>query len=106
MGLKHFTDSRVAMAVAATAAVCSPKTRAMLRRGAVYGLAAALRAGDALSTFGRGVARGAQQAAAAPPGAMKTPAKASAKRARKRRSSRKNAPVKGRAESGQRTPNE
>ncbi len=111
MGLKKFADSRMAMAVAATAAVCSPKTRAMLRQGAVYGLAGALRAGDALSGFARGLARGAQQAAARAETAQKrggagTRAKASAKRATKRRSPRKKAPVPARSETAQGTANE
>ncbi len=104
MSFKKLADSRVAMAVAATAAVCSPKTRAMLRQGAVYGLAGALRAGDALSAFTRGLARGAQQAAAAAPDAMRTGsgrAKTSAKRAGKRRSSRKKAPAQARTETAQ-----
>ncbi len=121
MGFKKFADSRVAMAVAATAAVCSPKTRAMLRQGAVYGLAGALRAGDALSAFARGLARGAQQAAAAAPRAIRTGSRraetsaqgrgrpdgpASAKRASKRRSSRKKAPAQARTETAQGTSNE
>ncbi len=112
MGFKKFADSRVAMAVAATAAVCSPKTRAMLRQGAVYGLAGALRAGDALSAFARGLARGAQQAAARAETAPErgeragTRAKASAKRATKRRSPRKKAPVATRTETAQGTANE
>ncbi len=64
MNLKHYKDPHIAVAVAATAVVCSPKARAVLRRGAVYGLAGALRAGDALAAFARGVGRGVQEAAA------------------------------------------
>ncbi|MFN2477473.1 MAG: hypothetical protein ABR526_14180 [Chthoniobacterales bacterium] len=64
MNLKHYKDPHIAVAVAATAVVCSPKARAVLRRGAVYGLAGALRAGDALATFARGVGRGVQETAA------------------------------------------
>ncbi len=70
MNLKHYKDPHIAVAVAATAVVCSPKARAVLRRGAVYGLAGALRAGDALAAFARGVGRGAQEAAASVPGAV------------------------------------
>ncbi len=78
MSLKHYKDPHIAVAVAATAVVCSPKARAVLRRGAVYGLAGALRAGDALAAFARGVGRGAQQAAASVPGAVAAASAASA----------------------------
>ncbi len=67
MALKDYTDSHVAVAVAATAMVCSPRMREMLRRGAVHGVAGALMAGDAVASFARGVGRGAQQAAASDP---------------------------------------
>ncbi len=69
MALKDYTDSHVAVAVAATAMVCSPRMREVLRRGAVYGVAGALMAGDAVASFARGVGRGAQQAAASAPAA-------------------------------------
>ena len=64
MGLKDYTDSHVAIAVGATAMVCSSRMRKMLRSGAVHGVAGALIAGDAVASFARGVGRGAQQAAA------------------------------------------
>ena len=77
MNLKHYKDPHIAVAVAATAVVCSPKARAVLRRGAVYGLAGALRAGDALAAFARGVGRGAEEAAASSvPGATNAAADA------------------------------
>ena len=63
MALDDFLDSEVAVAVAATAALASPRVRGLLRRGAVYGLAGLLTAGDAISSFARGVAQGAQQTA-------------------------------------------
>ncbi len=63
MALDDFMESEVALAVAATAAVFSPKVRGVLRQGAVYGLAGLLVAGDAVGSFARGVGRGAQQAA-------------------------------------------
>ena len=63
MALEDFLDSEVAVAVAATAALTSPRGRAVLRRGAVYGLAGLLTAGDMVSSFARGAARGAQQTA-------------------------------------------
>jgi hypothetical protein len=64
MALEDFLDSEVAVAVAATAALASPRVRGVLRRGAVYGLAGLLTAGDMISSFARGAARGAQQTAA------------------------------------------
>ena len=70
MALKDYADSHVAVAVAATAVVCSPRMREVLRRGAVYGVAGALMAGDAVASFGRGVRRGAQEAAASAPTVM------------------------------------
>jgi hypothetical protein len=71
MALDDYLESEVAVAVAATAAVLSPPVRRVLRRGAVYGLAGALVAGDALASFGRGAARGAREAAASAAGAMR-----------------------------------
>jgi hypothetical protein len=60
----NFMGSTVAAAV--TAAVFSPKARQMLRKGAVQGLAGVLIAGDALSSFARGVGRGLQAESADP----------------------------------------
>ncbi|MBA3416893.1 MAG: hypothetical protein H0U10_16865 [Chloroflexia bacterium] len=62
MALDEYLESEVAVAVAATAVVLSPRARRLLRRGAVYGLAGALQAGDAIASFARGAARGAQEA--------------------------------------------
>lgn len=53
----------VGAAVAITAAVFSPPVRRVVRRGAVYGLAGVLIAGDAISSFAQGVSRGAREAA-------------------------------------------
>ncbi len=64
MALDDYLESEVAVAVAATAAIMSPRARKLLRRGAVYGLAGMLMAGDALSSAARNVAPGVQQAAA------------------------------------------
>ena len=64
MALEDYLESEVVVAVAATAAVMSPRVRGMLRRGAVYGLAGVLRAGDAISSAAPAVSQGAQQAAA------------------------------------------
>ena len=63
MALDDFVESEVAVAVAATAALTSPRVRGLVRRGAVYGLAGLLTAGETISSFARGVARGAQQTA-------------------------------------------
>ena len=64
MALEDYLESEVVVAVAATAAVLSPRVRGALRRGAVYGLAGVLRAGDAISSAAPTVSQGAQQAAA------------------------------------------
>ena len=53
-------NTKVATAVAVTATVFSPRVRGMLRRGAVYGLAGVLSAGDMVTAFARGIARGMQ----------------------------------------------
>lgn len=54
----NFMGSTVAVAV--TAAILSPRVRSILRTGAVQGLAGALIAGDAISSFARGIGRGLQ----------------------------------------------
>lgn len=64
MALEDYLESEVVVAVAATAAVFSPRVRKVLRRGAVYGLAGVLMAGDAVSSAARNVTPGVQQAAA------------------------------------------
>ena len=70
MALEDYLESEVVVAVAATAAVLSPRVRGVLRRGAVYGLAGVLRAGDAISSAAPAVSRGAQQAAASAAGTV------------------------------------
>ena len=57
MALEDFLDSEVAVAVAATAALASPRVRGVLRRGAVYGLAGLLTAGNMISSFARSTVR-------------------------------------------------
>jgi hypothetical protein len=64
MALDDFMEPEVAVAVAVTAAVASPPVRRVLRRGVVYGLAGLLMAGEKISAAARGIAHGAQQAAA------------------------------------------
>ena len=70
MALEDYLESEVVVAVAATAAVLSPRVRGVLRRGAVYGLAGVLMAGDAVSSAARNVAPGVQQAAASAAGTV------------------------------------
>jgi len=70
MALEDYLESEVVVAVAATAAVLSPRVRRVVRRGAVYGLAGVLRAGDAISSAAPGVSQGAQQAAASAAGTV------------------------------------
>ncbi len=53
MAVEDYLDSHVAIAVAATAAVFSPRARKMLRRGAVYGVTGVLMASDAISAAAR-----------------------------------------------------
>ena len=71
MALDDFLESEVAVAVAATAAVLSPRARRLLRSGAVYGLAGVLIAGGAVSSVARNAGRGAQQAASSAGGAVR-----------------------------------
>jgi hypothetical protein len=65
MALEDYFESEVAVAVAATAAVLSPGVRRMLRRGAVYGVAGALKATDVVTAAARGVAQGVSSPTAA-----------------------------------------
>lgn len=62
MAAEDYLDSHVAVAVAATAAILSPRVRKVMRRGAVYGLTGVLMVGDAIS----GAARDAKAATATP----------------------------------------
>lgn len=60
MAFDDFLESEVGVAVAVTAVVASPAVRRVLRKGAVYGLAGALMAGDAVASLARGVRNGVQ----------------------------------------------
>lgn len=64
MAIEDYLEPEVVVAVALTAAVTSPTVRGLLRRGAVYGMAGLMVAGDAVTTMARGVGRGAQRMAA------------------------------------------
>lgn len=61
MAAEDFLEAEVGVAVAATAVVLSPTVRGWLRKGAVYGLAGVMMAGDALGAAARGVSRGASE---------------------------------------------
>jgi hypothetical protein len=54
-------EQEIAVAVGATAVALSPKARRFARKGAVYGLAGALKVGDVVSSTARGAARGARE---------------------------------------------
>jgi len=63
MAVEDYLEPEVAVAVAVTAAVASPRARRVMRRGAVLGMAGMLKAGDAFGSFAQGMGRGARQAA-------------------------------------------
>ena len=58
MGLDDLVSTESAVVAAATAAVFSPRTRETLRRGAVLGVAGALKVGDVVAGAARGATRG------------------------------------------------
>jgi hypothetical protein len=58
MAAEDFMESEVALAVAATAALFSPRVRGVVRQGAVYGVAGVLTAGRAVAGVARGAADG------------------------------------------------
>ena len=55
-------DKEVVMAVGATAALMSERTRRVLRRGAVYGIAGVMSAGEAVASAAKSVGRDAERA--------------------------------------------
>ncbi|GAC1403574.1 MAG: hypothetical protein NVSMB49_21210 [Ktedonobacteraceae bacterium] len=65
MALEDYLEPEVAVTAVVVAAVFSPRARQIIRRGAVYGLAGIMVAGDALASAGRSIGRGVQAAAAA-----------------------------------------
>jgi len=58
VALDDLLSSESAFVAAVTAAVLSPKTRDTMRKGAVYGLAGVLKAGDVVAGAARGAVRG------------------------------------------------
>ncbi|HLV98513.1 MAG TPA: hypothetical protein VKT82_07515 [Ktedonobacterales bacterium] len=61
LDLDDFLETEVAAAVAATAALFSPRVRKVLRRGLVYTVAGGLMAGEVATSAARGIGRGIQQ---------------------------------------------
>ncbi len=68
VGVDDYMDSEAGVVAAATAAAVSPRARELFRRGAVYGLAGMLKAGDVAAAAARGAVRGAKNGAAAASG--------------------------------------
>jgi hypothetical protein len=62
MDVEDLLEPEVAVGAAIAAAIFSPKVRGLLRRGAVYGLAGALVAGDAVTAAAKGVGTSVRQA--------------------------------------------
>jgi hypothetical protein len=64
MDLEDLVEPEVLVAVGVTAALMSPTVRGVLRKGAVYGLAGAMMAGDRVAAAARGVSTSARNFAA------------------------------------------
>jgi 2-polyprenyl-6-methoxyphenol hydroxylase-like FAD-dependent oxidoreductase len=62
MEFDDFAQPEVGVAVAITAVAASPSVRKTLRKGAAYGLAGVLLAGDAAHRFVNAIAKGARHA--------------------------------------------
>ncbi|MGH2509127.1 MAG: hypothetical protein ACRDHZ_17245 [Ktedonobacteraceae bacterium] len=62
MALDDYFEPEVAVTAVVTAALFSPRARKLIRRGAVYGIAGLLKAGDAVTTFAGSVKQGVQEA--------------------------------------------
>jgi hypothetical protein len=65
MAIDDYLEPEVAVAVAVTAAVCSPPVRRVLRRGLVYGLAGLIVARDKVSSAAQAVTSKAKEVASA-----------------------------------------
>ena len=64
MGIDDYVNAETGLMTAATAAAVSPRARELMRRGAVYGIAGAMRAGDVVAAAARGAVRGARESIA------------------------------------------
>jgi hypothetical protein len=87
LGLDDLVSTESAFVAAATAAVFSPRTRETLRRGAVLGVAGAMKVGDVVAGAARGASRGVRgqetTPTAAPTGNGRSTRRASNSRARR-----------------------
>jgi hypothetical protein len=81
-------EEETLVAVAATAAALSPRVRKVARKGAVYGLAGVLKAGDVMVAAARGAARAGQSPAPPEPAPAKSAPKRSSTRPARTRSAR------------------
>ena len=64
MDPEDFFEPEVAITAVVTAAIFSPRGRKLIRRGAVYGMAGLLMAGDAIASFTNSVRQGVKEAGA------------------------------------------
>ena len=62
MELEDYLQPEIAVTAAVAAAIFSPQVRKLLRRGAVYGTAGVLIAGDTITSFVRSMGQGFRQA--------------------------------------------
>ena len=65
MAFEDYLEPEIAVTAAVTAALFSPRARRVFRRGAVYGLAGVLAAGDTITSLSRNVGHGIQEASTA-----------------------------------------
>jgi hypothetical protein len=65
MALEDYLEPEIAVTAVVAAAIFSPGARRLIRRGAVYGMAGVLIAGDAVTSLAQSVGRGVQQAGVA-----------------------------------------
>lgn len=65
MALEDYLEPEIAVTAAVVAVIFSPGARRLIRRGAVYGMAGVLIAGDAVTSMAKSVGQGVQQAGAA-----------------------------------------
>jgi hypothetical protein len=85
VGVDDYIDREAGIIAAATAVAVSPRARELFRRGAVYGLAGVLKAGDVAAATARGAVRGAKEGAA---GASGSSSSTSSRPRQRRQSSR------------------
>jgi len=65
MAFEDYLEPEIAVTAAVTAAIFSPRARRVFRRGAVYGLAGVLAAGDTIASLSRNVGHSIQEASTA-----------------------------------------